>query len=62
MTGKYNYHNPKGEAPWLSGSGSLMVRKAPGSKSAEGQKYHVTCVLYLGKALYQFYSHLLHST
>ena len=34
---------------------SLMVRKVPGLKSAQGQKYHVTQVLYVGKALY---SHL----
>ena len=34
-----------------------MVRKVPGSKSAQGQKYHVTRVVHLDKAIY---SHLLY--
>ena len=31
---------------------SLMVRKVPGSKSAQDQKYHVRRVVHLGKVLY----------
>ena len=31
--------------------GSFMVRKVPGSKSAQGQKYHVTRIVHLNKHL-----------